>query len=389
MSGESGDITGIQNGNFASTPSDTTANISDEDNPLPGWSFVQSVGTSVTAAVTADATLASGFKLTFTSTAGDSGHRSYIEQLVPIRSDSPADFAYQCRANVLAGTGAASDMSVVAYAQFVTVDAVTTTGTEGTDTGDSGALTAIPNGTGSAPANAAYLRIRIEARVTDFAPINATRVLENVFLLVATPRLLVTSPSSAIAPGMIKQDSSTLSIYPFGVSAGGLELNGTAGVVVLPSARLEFSGGGNATADANTLDWYEEGTWTPVLTFATMGNLVRTYSAQRGEYQRVGDRCHFSFTITTATFTHTTASGNLEITGLPFTSEANQGFQTAMLAGYTKANYTHVGAFTPSSTTMVRIQAGGSGQPLANIVAADMPTGGTVAIRVSGSYKVG
>jgi hypothetical protein len=71
-----------------------------------------------------------------------------------------------------------------------------------------------------------------------------------------------------------------------------------------------------AVADANTLDDYEEGTWTPVVTF-TGGNGDLTTSEALGVYTKIGRLVQISFNVE---FTETTALTNLTITGVPFTS---------------------------------------------------------------------
>jgi len=91
---------------------------------------------------------------------------------------------------------------------------------------------------------------------------------------------------------------------------GGL-LNLTSGQIAFPATQIPSS-------NVNTLDDYEEGTWTPTITFATPGNLSVTYSQRQGVYQKIGNTVTLSFTIATSAFTHTTASGNARITGLPF-----------------------------------------------------------------------
>lgn len=98
--------------------------------------------------------------------------------------------------------------------------------------------------------------------------------------------------------------------------------NGANGLVLRALATSGISPGNTANADANTLDWYAEGTWTPVLTFATPGdqNIVYAGSGQIGRYTRIGDTVFLFCHINTSTFTHTTSAGNLQITGCPFTS---------------------------------------------------------------------
>jgi hypothetical protein len=56
----------------------------------------------------------------------------------------------------------------------------------------------------------------------------------------------------------------------------------TAGQIAFPAAQ-------NASANANTLDDYEEGTWTPVFTCGTPGDLSVAYSTQLGQYTKIGN----------------------------------------------------------------------------------------------------
>jgi hypothetical protein len=135
------------------------------------------------------------------------------------------------------------------------------------------------------------------------------------------------------------------------------------------------------SADANTLDDYEEGTWTPALTFATPGDLSVAYSALAGTYTKVGRVVHLQWTIATSTFTHTTASGSFSITGVPFanSSTANRiGVGSMYWQGITKANYTQMTPIMLAGASAISIIGSGSGQAIATIATGDMPTAGTV-----------
>lgn len=86
----------------------------------------------------------------------------------------------------------------------------------------------------------------------------------------------------------------------------------------LNSGQIQFPGAQNASSGANTLDDYEEGTWTPTLTFDTPGDLSVTYGFNTGTYTKVGRAVHVQCTLATSAFTHTTAAGSCRISGLPF-----------------------------------------------------------------------
>jgi hypothetical protein len=132
---------------------------------------------------------------------------------------------------------------------------------------------------------------------------------------------------------------------------------------------------------------YAESTWTPVLTFATPGDLSVTYSGQSGAATKIGRRVFLDFTITTSAFTHTTASGNCMITGYPYTANSTVTEYKVRWGGITKANYTDVYVQSGSGTSGT-LFASGSGQASAGVTAADMPTGGTVVLIGSPSFNV-
>ena len=71
-----------------------------------------------------------------------------------------------------------------------------------------------------------------------------------------------------------------------------------------------------ASADPNTLDDYEEGTWTPAIAGTTLAG-AGTYSVQVGRYTKIGNTVTAHFNLTWSAHTGT---GNMLISGLPFTS---------------------------------------------------------------------
>lgn len=162
--------------------------------------------------------------------------------------------------------------------------------------------------------------------------------------------------------------------------------NAAAGQVKFPAAQ-------NSSTNANTLDDYEEGSWTPVLTFATPGDLSVSYGAGTiGTYTKIGRKVTATFNLATSAFTFTTASGNMLITGLPFTALTltNHIWVGALRwGGITKANYTNVVARVISNSAQISFSASGSGQAPAIIAATDTPSAGTVTLGGSITYETG
>lgn len=129
--------------------------------------------------------------------------------------------------------------------------------------------------------------------------------------------------------------------------------------------------------------------WTPAITFSTPGNLAVVYSTQIGKGLKIGRLVQLWATIVTSTFTHTTASGSLVMTGNPHTATNSSGLSmggSVVWQGITKANYTHIVPSVPASATNILFTGSGSGQNNSNIDATDMPSAGSVQLVVSLSF---
>lgn len=90
------------------------------------------------------------------------------------------------------------------------------------------------------------------------------------------------------------------------------------GLMDLPGGQIKFPATQVPSADPNVLDDYEKGTWTMGITFSTPGDLSVVYSSQSGRYTKIGRAHMYEGTVTTTTFTYTTATGTLRVSGLPF-----------------------------------------------------------------------
>jgi hypothetical protein len=106
--------------------------------------------------------------------------------------------------------------------------------------------------------------------------------------------------------------------------------NANGGVLQLKSG-ITFPATAVAATDANTLDDYEEGTWTPTITYETPGTLSVTYSTQAGTYTKVGNTVTLSFGIRLSGFTKGTASGTLRVGGVPFSAAFDSSIGTVGL----------------------------------------------------------
>ncbi len=85
----------------------------------------------------------------------------------------------------------------------------------------------------------------------------------------------------------------------------------------LTSGQITFPASQNASSDANTLDDYEEGTWTPAF-IRNGSNPTVTYTSRDGKYTKIGNIVTVSFRMRVSSWSG--GSGEFQISGLPFTS---------------------------------------------------------------------
>jgi hypothetical protein len=110
------------------------------------------------------------------------------------------------------------------------------------------------------------------------------------------PQLVVGSntPAGNIAATTIQTAINELDTDKVGL-AGTETITGAktfSSLINLSSGQLQFPATQNASADANTLDDYEEGTWTP-----SIGGTA-TYTTQTGTYTKIGNVVHYKGALT-------------------------------------------------------------------------------------------
>lgn len=99
-----------------------------------------------------------------------------------------------------------------------------------------------------------------------------------------------------------------------------------ADAINLTSGQIKFPATQVPSADANTLDDYEEGTFTPYI-FGSTSAGAGTYADQNGKYTKIGDFVYFTIYIYISAHTGT---GQMKVGGLPFVSSIH----TAAYLGY-------------------------------------------------------
>ena len=167
---------------------------------------------------------------------------------------------------------------------------------------------------------------------------------------------------------------------------------------VVPAAAKGINFTGNTPAAGMTsqlMNWYEEGTWTPVMSFTTNGDLAVTYSAQVGFYERIGSMVTAHFRVVASAFTYTTATGTFQITGLPFTSNATTNFIGVgpvyinnVLMTAVSATATYPTARVTNGTSIINIIICGNNSAANTANQASMPSGNLVGFTGLVTYRV-
>ncbi len=135
--------------------------------------------------------------------------------------------------------------------------------------------------------------------------------------------------------------------------------------------------------------WY---TFTPTVSFETPGDLSVAYTVQNGRYWKVGGVVNFQLSLS-FTPTHTTASGDFLILGLPIQpNNLTTGYQvTATNSGsgltYPAGRTTLTGRVMPGSPNTIKLVASGSNVGITFITSSEMATGGTYIVQIGGSYE--
>lgn len=172
-----------------------------------------------------------------------------------------------------------------------------------------------------------------------------------------------------------------------------LSVTGNLGIGVTPACILDISGasGGqikfpatqNASANVNTLDDYEEGTFTPTIIGNTTAG-TGTYTTQVGSYTKVGQAVSIQIRLS---WTAHTGTGSMFVSGLPFTTLSG-GVQPSFTVGdardiaLTASNILTL--FSDANTTLIQfIQT-----PVGGGASLNVPIDTSATIILAGTYIV-
>lgn len=196
-----------------------------------------------------------------------------------------------------------------------------------------------------------------------------------------------------VATGVLKKVTFTNALAWFAAAAGSvsqafegstLKAATTVGVggatPAASGAGITFPATQSASSDANTLDDYEEGTFTPTITFG--GGSSVTYATQLGTYTKIGRAVSFNLQLVLAS---RSSSGNVQVLGLPFAAPNDFARTVAVrLSGSLGSIAVCQGYVNQSDTsiTLEKLVAGTS------TMITDTDIGGTAQITLSGNYTI-
>jgi len=142
-----------------------------------------------------------------------------------------------------------------------------------------------------------------------------------ITLNASTASGLVVTPDNSGQIAFQNNGTTELTVNAFGIGLG----------TAVPSSGtgITFPAVQDPSSNANTLDDYEEGTWTPVITNGTTN--VTSYYWQLGYYVKIGKNVFVSMQVSVNVVG--SISGNIRIDGLPFTAGNPVGYNEYSLFG--------------------------------------------------------
>ena len=208
---------------------------------------------------------------------------------------------------------------------------------------------------------------------------NASGTVGGTFFPVVTQTDIGTDPNQVPVCGMLggMAFQSPESVSMGTVSMSTASVDQFSNVPLLTGGGLKFPPTQVASADTNTLDDYEEGTWTPTIEGSTTAG-TGTYAFQNGRYTKIGRLVQIVFNVNISAHTGT---GNILIAGVPFAAESGIGGQFSARA----ENLTYTGSqilcSIDISTLELKQFSSASG-------ATSVPIDTSFTLRVTGTYNV-
>lgn len=215
-------LAGCFNGDFYAQPPTPASIIDNGANQLPNWTLNNVSGSAITIKSVADATVASGSRLSFILAAGAAADDAGVEQIIPVNGSAAQSWAYQVAmaSELRSFTAALQNARWYLFGQYLKSDGATATGASNTATNAAGTSLTISGSTwrdlvldmGQAPADAYYLKIRAGFR-RGTAAIGTTALdmkVAEIRVIPGTTRLVLADDYTGLAaptftPGRFRQ----------------------------------------------------------------------------------------------------------------------------------------------------------------------------------------
>lgn len=133
----------------------------------------------------------------------------------------------------------------------------------------------------------------------------------------------------------------------------------------------------NPSSDVNTLDSYEEGTWTPTYGCSSGSFNTLTMDVISANYTKIGRQVTVTADIQTDSVNLTGASGTLRIAGLPFTADKDAPMLVGQAYNWVSNNFPSTGRLLDNTTEILLIQRDTSNGATGSMVPADLTAGAT------------
>ena len=156
-------------------------------------------------------------------------------------------------------------------------------------------------------------------------------------------------------------------------------------------AQIGFLASQSASGDANTLDDYEEGSFTPSVVDTDGSDKSQSYSSNRvGRYTKIGNLVHFQLYVEMTSLGTLTTGDAASIIGLPFTADSTTGTHASVLVGFggnlaIAAESSISGVITPN-TQKVSLKLWDAATGSTNLLIQEISANGLLG--VAGSYRV-
>jgi hypothetical protein len=125
------------------------------------------------------------------------------------------------------------------------------------------------------------------------------------------------------------------------------------GPLSIPAGQIAFPATPAPSANVNTLDDYREGNWTPAIT-GDGGGSGQVYAAQAGTYIKIGKLVNAFFFVQLSA--KGTITGNVIISGLPFTSDAASQFPVSPVLWSLATGWVNVIGAVSANTAVISMR---------------------------------